>query len=65
MAWSANGVYLATYSRDCMIRVYEPRAASAPIREGKGPVGNRGGRLVWVQNDSFIAVSGFDRLVLF
>ncbi|XP_067943788.1 coronin-7-like isoform X2 [Watersipora subatra] len=61
MAWSANGVYLATFCKDSVIRIYEPRASLSPIREGKGPVGNRGARLVWVHDDEFIAVSGFDR----
>lgn len=61
MAWSSNGIYLATYSKDSIIRIYEPRASTSPIREGKGPSGGRSGRIVWVLNDSFVAVSGFDR----
>lgn len=61
MAWSSDGIYLATFSKDSQIRVYEPRASTSPIRQGTGPAGTRGARLMWVQHDSFIAISGFDK----
>lgn len=61
MAWSADGRFLATFSKDGQIRVYDPRNSLLPIQQGKGPSGSRGGRIVWVLDDSFLAVSGFDR----
>lgn len=61
-AWSAYGVFCATVSKDGKIRVYKPRAGDLPIREGKGPVGNRGARIVWALNGNFIVVTGFDKV---
>ncbi|KAK3552873.1 hypothetical protein QTP86_024776 [Hemibagrus guttatus] len=46
MAWSPNGKLLATVCKDG--------------KEGPGPEGHRGGRLVWVCDGQYILVSGFD-----
>jgi len=61
-AWSPCGAYCATVSRDSKLRVYKPRSSSQPIREGKGPVGSRGARVVWAFEGCFIVVTGFDKV---
>lgn len=35
-AWSPNGAFCATVSKDGKIRIYNPRTSDVPIREGKG-----------------------------
>ncbi|XP_062874509.1 coronin-7 [Trichomycterus rosablanca] len=60
MAWSQNGKLLATVCKDGKVRLYDPRKSSEPIQEGPGPEGHRGGRVVWVCNDQYLMVSGFD-----
>lgn len=61
-AWSPCGVFCSTISKDTKIRIYKPRASTQPIREGKGPVGTRGARIVWALDGSFIVVTGFDKV---
>ncbi|XP_023703949.1 coronin-7 isoform X2 [Cryptotermes secundus] len=61
-AWSPCGAYCATVSRDSKLRVYKPRSNSQPIREGKGPVGSRGARIIWALEGRFIVVMGFDKV---
>lgn len=61
-AWSPCGQYCATVSKDTKIRIYKPRASDAPIKEGKGPVGNRGARIVWALDGNFIVTMGFDKV---
>lgn len=41
--------------------MYKPRSSDVPIREGKGPVGSRGARIVWALNGSHLVVTGFDK----
>ena len=60
MAWSPDGKHLATVSKDHMIRIYEPRSSTHSVKEGAGPVGSRGARIVWL-NDNHLVVSGFSR----
>lgn len=60
-AWSPCGTYGATVSKDGKIRVYNPRKSENPIREGTGPVGTRGARLVWAIEGEYIVVTGFDK----
>lgn len=61
-AWSSCGKFGATVSRDQKIRIYEPRKSEMPIREGVGgPVGTRGGRIMFALEDEFIVVTGFDK----
>lgn len=61
-AWSSCGKFGATVSRDQKIRIYEPRKSGVPIREGVGgPVGTRGGRIMFALDDEFIVVTGFDK----
>ncbi|XP_034248908.1 coronin-7 isoform X3 [Thrips palmi] len=62
MAWSPCGAYCATVCKDFKIRVYEPRASAQPVREGKGPAGSRGARIVWALDGNYIVVMGFDKV---
>lgn len=61
-AWSPCGAYCATACKDGKLRVYEPRVNVQPIREGKGPVGSRGARIVWALDGQFLVVTGFDKV---
>ncbi|XP_053691044.1 coronin-7 isoform X2 [Sabethes cyaneus] len=61
-AWSPCGTFGATVSKDGKIRVYNPRKSENPIREGTGPVGTRGARLVWAIEGEYIVVTGFDKV---
>lgn len=57
--WSPDGKYIATVCKDGKIRIYEPRASPEPIKEGVGPDGSRGARVVWALNMKYLVVSGF------
>ncbi|KAL3267045.1 hypothetical protein HHI36_011187 [Cryptolaemus montrouzieri] len=61
-AWSPCGIFCSTVSKDGKIRVYNPRRSVTPIREGKGPEGNRGARIVWALDGNYLAVTGFDKV---
>nr|CAI5857098.1 unnamed protein product [Callosobruchus analis] len=61
-AWSPCGSFCATVSRDSKVRVYKPRQSDHPIREGKGPEGNRGARIVWALEGRYVVVTGFDKV---
>ncbi|KAM7349682.1 coronin isoform 2-T5 [Cochliomyia hominivorax] len=61
-AWSPCGKYGATVSKDGKIRVYNPRKSETPIREGNGPVGTRGARIVWALDGQYIVCTGFDKV---
>ena len=60
MAWSPDGTQLATFAKDHLIRVFEPRLNTSPVSEMKGPEGSRGARVVWLE-DTVIAISGFNK----
>lgn len=62
-AWSPCGKYGATVSKDAKIRIYNPRKSETPIREGNGPVGTRGARIVWALDGQYIVCTGFDKYV--
>lgn len=61
-AWSPCGSYCSTVSKDSKIRIYKPRASENPIREGRGPEGNRGARITWALDGHFIVATGFDKV---
>ncbi|XP_050498139.1 coronin-7 isoform X1 [Diabrotica virgifera virgifera] len=61
-AWSPCGSFCATVSKDSKIRIYKPRSNDSPIREGKGPEGNRGARITWALDGHFIVATGFDKV---
>lgn len=60
MAWSPNGTQLATLAKNHILYIFEPRSSLSPINQMSGPEGNRGARVVWLE-DLVVAVSGFDR----
>lgn len=60
MSWSCDGKMLACLSRDHIIRIYEPRISIEAIKEGIGPSGSRGARLVWL-DEKYLLISGFDK----
>lgn len=60
MAWSPNGNQLATFAKDHVLSIFEPRSHLSPVSQMEGPIGSRGARLVWLE-DSVIAVSGFNK----
>ncbi|GFS07504.1 coronin [Elysia marginata] len=61
LSWSSNGKFCATVSKDKKIRVFEPRESTVALREGPGPEGSRGARVVWTLQDKYLVVTGFDR----
>lgn len=61
-AWSPCGALCSTVSKDGKLRVYKPRTSDMPVREGKGPVGTRGARIVWALDGNYIVVTGFDKV---
>ncbi|KAG8189255.1 hypothetical protein JTE90_013783 [Oedothorax gibbosus] len=61
-AWSPCGKYIATVSKDQKIRIYDPRSSPNPLKEGPGPQGTRGARIVWVLNSTCLAVTGFSKV---
>ena len=62
MAWSPNGSQLATFGRDCLLSIFEPRSGSSPVTKLSCAMGSRGARIVWLE-DSVVAVSGFTKYV--
>ncbi|XP_014784002.1 coronin-7 isoform X1 [Octopus bimaculoides] len=60
--WSPCGKKCATVCKDGKIRVYEPRVSTEPIKEGTGPSGSRGARVVWTLNGKFLVATGFDKM---
>ncbi|XP_053657843.1 coronin-7 [Anopheles marshallii] len=61
-SWSPCGRYGATVSKDGRIRVYEPRKSTQPTKEGCGPIGTRGARIVWALEGEYLVVTGFDKV---
>ena len=60
MAWSPDGTQLATFAKDHLVRVFEPRSSLSAVSEMKGPEGSRGARVVWLETN-VIAISGFSK----
>ena len=63
MVWSPCGGFIASVCKDGKVRVYDPRAGRAPIRQGAGPNGVKGARITWALDGKFLLVSGFDKCV--
>ncbi|KAJ2945124.1 hypothetical protein O0L34_g9184 [Tuta absoluta] len=59
--WSPCGEYLATVCKDGLIRIYEPRKSTCPVRSGAGP-SSRGARVVWALQATHLVVTGFDKV---
>ncbi|XP_039310008.1 coronin-7 isoform X3 [Solenopsis invicta] len=62
LAWSPCGQYLASSCKDGKLRIYKPRSSDVPVKEGKGPVGTRGARVVWALEGRYLVVMGFDKV---
>ncbi|KAL0102978.1 hypothetical protein PUN28_018348 [Cardiocondyla obscurior] len=62
LAWSPCGQYLASACKDGKLRIYKPRSSDVPVKEGKGPVGTRGARVVWALEGRYLVVMGFDKV---
>jgi len=60
MSWSLDGSRLATFSKDQILALYDPRSPGPPVCQQKLDLGGRGARLVWLE-DKVIALSGFNR----
>lgn len=61
LAWSPCGQYLASTCKDGKLRIYKPRSSDVPVKEGKGPVGTRGARVIWALEGKYLVVMGFDK----
>ncbi|ENN74720.1 hypothetical protein YQE_08702, partial [Dendroctonus ponderosae] len=61
-SWAPCGTQCATVCKDGKLRVFQPRKSDGPIREGKGPEGNRGARIVWALDGRYIVMMGFDKV---
>lgn len=59
LAWSPCGKQCATICKDGKLRIFEPRKSTEPVKEGEGPIGSRGARVVWVLDGQYLVVSGF------
>ena len=44
-----------------MFRIYDPRASSAPVREGGNVIPKKGSRLVWTNDNLHLLVTGFTK----
>ncbi|XP_032662962.1 coronin-7 isoform X2 [Odontomachus brunneus] len=62
LAWSPCGQYLASTCKDGKLRIYKPRTSDVPVKEGKGPVGTRGARVIWALEGKYLVVIGFDKV---
>ena len=62
VGWSPDGRYLATVCKDGKVRIFDPRQSPDCIKEGKGPAGTRGARVVWVLDGEYLVVTGFNKM---
>lgn len=63
MAWSRDGVHLATLTKSHLLKIFNPRSSSPAVSQMQGPEGSRGARVVWL-DEFVVAVSGFDKYVV-
>lgn len=61
VAWSPCGSYIASVCKDGKVRIFEPRASRAAVRQGAGPNGVKGARVTWALDGKLLLVSGFDK----
>lgn len=61
-SWAPCGAQCATVCKDGKLRVFQPRKSDSAIREGKGPEGNRGARIVWALDGRYLVTMGFDKV---
>ena len=61
LAWSPCGKYIASVCKDGKVRIFEPRSTTGALRQGPGPNGVKGARVVWAHKGKFVLVSGFDK----
>ncbi|XP_025263201.1 coronin-7 isoform X2 [Camponotus floridanus] len=62
LSWSPCGQYLASACKDGKLRIYKPRSSDVVVKEGKGPVGTRGARVIWALEGKYLVVMGFDKV---
>jgi coronin-7 len=61
--WSQNGKYIASVCKDGRIRIYEPLGPTAdqPKIEGGDIVVKKGARILWVLDDQYLVITGFNK----
>ena len=64
--WSQNGKYIASVCKDGRIRIYEPLGPTAdqPKIEGGDIVVKKGARILWVLDDQYLIITGFNKYAL-
>uniref|UniRef100_A0A2L2YGN7 Coronin n=1 Tax=Parasteatoda tepidariorum TaxID=114398 RepID=A0A2L2YGN7_PARTP len=60
--WCPDGHFIASVAKDQRVRIFDPRSSTEAIKEGSGPQGTRGARVVWVLNGTHLAVTGFSKV---
>ena len=49
------------HSTATVFRIYDPRASSAPVREGGNVIPKKGSRIVWTNDNLHLLVTGFTK----
>ncbi|TFL02220.1 hypothetical protein BDV98DRAFT_566901 [Pterulicium gracile] len=62
IAFNPSGTLLVTSCRDKKLRLFDPRAGGAPVREGDGHTGIKASRVVWLGDHDRIATTGFSKM---
>ena len=53
--------HITLHTTDTVFRIYDPRASSAPVREGGNVIPKKGSRLVWTNDNLHPLVTGFTK----